>query len=972
MKIYFTICFYSVILLACNINYLFAVDTVDVKPPMIYIQEYCGEYVINVTELRNFSINKDTFQLDCGIRDTVNFYTKYSNNFYPPVIDTNTFHKGKLNYDFSFKMSVIDKFKNAEGVFVVMDTIGKYDQEHIVFKKIFYYPESLEIIPNILQFGEIYVDSSSVRDLVFKNTSDSVFAIKEIGLKYGKSYKIIDSPKTPFPFKQDSSIKLKIIYSPKKEILDLYEPDTLYIKTECLVYKIPLFGRGVEPRIEADDFDFDIVEVGTSKEKLKINFPGTTDGLEIWDRGSGILRLSGYRYNPEDSPFKFSCPDADPSPNNMSIQPNSPPIPIKGLCFKPLSAGEFFGEIIFSSNAKGPDSISSFRGIGFDKGPYITSLNFGERRVGSENIGNLVIRNTGDSPWGLSGFEFENNNGDFKILWDSMALKPSPENPVIIFPITRKNVLTEYIIPIQFIPKSENFKEVKIFPLFIKDNISQRINLFNYIRGFGILPKNEVYGYNFAAQTLVNVKHPDTGKVLIKSTSSTADLRIKSIDTIQYSNPNVQDFTILMSLPKDTIIRRGTTFEIPITFKPEESGLRKIDFRIITDAVSGNFDGSVWDTIYVTVAGYGYNKVLEVVPLRFENAIHCDTTYGVLMVKNISNRSPDTTTAYMFNVLLESGDVKAFYIDNEYVYQKFVFLKPGDSIGFPVKFMPFNYDTTSLSALARVYSDVDTSITIIKGTSKRYDVQVKMDTTYTGIPGMYTIDKLPEYDGVDYPVYIQSDYLNKLYIDSFYIELKFKSNELKFANIVEKGTAIKDWPDTYFRFVEKVLDSKYSLLKISASGYSPIDSSGSLIIPGFLIMLGDTNGISIDIQNVTFFSSNKCIDIKPTDGLMKLSFCGANIRKIIISKTKYDVKILSSIPVTSNSLTLSYSIGITANTNIRMYNSYGELIKTICDEYKSEGTYNSDLDINDLSSGIYFITINSGPYINKIKFVVNK
>jgi hypothetical protein len=957
-------------LFTININCLFAIDSIKVDgyKPLINKNGFCGDYIINVTELRNFNISKDTFQVDSGILDTITFYPLISKNFNYPVLDT-SFHRNKPNYNFFFSMSVKNKKDSANALFLVTDIVGNW-----VFDTLTYYPQSLEIIPELILYGDIYVDSILTKELKFKNNSDTIFAIKEISLKYGKSFKIVDVPKTPFILNKDTLINLKIIYSPKKEILELYETDTLYIKTECLTYSVPLMGRGVEPRIDAEDFDFDIVEVGKSKKKSKLEFPNSYDGLMVWDNGTGMLILSGYSYNPDNSPFKFNCLFPDPDPNNMTIQPNSQPIPIKGLCFQPESAGEFFGEIIFSSNAKGPDNVSRFRGIGFDKGPYITSINFGGKRVGSINKGSVYIKNTGDGPWALTGFELDNNNnGYFRIMYEDMPVKPTPENPVIIFPLSHPDGVTKDIyIPIEFNPKSDSAREVKIFPTFIKDNISQRINLFNYIRGNGILPKKEVYGYNFVTQTLVNVQHPDTGYVLIKSTSQTADLFIKSIDTFLHSNPTVNDFKILRSLPKDTIINRGSSLKIPIIFKPEESGLRKIDFRIITDALPGDFNGTVWDTVFVSVTGTGYNKVLEVTPLRFENVTHCDSTFGVLMVKNISNRTKDTITAFLDKFLIESGDVKAFFIDNELIYQKFVFLHPGDSLGFPVKFFPLHYDTTSFSALARIYSDVDTSITIIKGSSQKWDINVKMDTTFNGIPGQFTLNKPPDFTGTDYPVFINSDYFNRLYIDSIYIELKYRSNDLRFTGIIEKGTAIKNWPDIDFRYNDTVIDSKYNLLKISASGYSPIDTSGTLIIPGFLIMLGDTNGISIKIENLTFFSSNKCIDIVPTDGLIKLSYCGENIRKIMISNKIYDIKIMSVLPVNNNLLSLYYSIGISAKTDVRLYNSYGELIKIISDDYKTAGKYYSDMDITELSSGIYFVTMKSGPYINKVKFVVNK
>jgi hypothetical protein len=54
------------------------------------------------------------------------------------------------------------------------------------------------------------------------------------------------------------------------------------------------------------------------------------------------------------------------------------------------------------------------------------------------------------------------------------------------------------------------------------------------------------------------------------------------------------------------------------------------------------------------------------------------------------------------------------------------------------------------------------------------------------------------------------------------------------------------------------------------------------------------------------------------------------------------------------STTIKYSIPESGNVKLEVYNSLGEKISTLVDEFKNAGTYQVRLSLNGLSSGVYF------------------
>ena len=936
-------------------------DTVDVRAPLLSIYSDCGNCIVTASDNRKLTLSKDSFQLDVGIRDVPVLLKARSNNYKDIIIDPK-YTKDSIYYEMIFQLEVENKFDTAFAVFFVYDNADNKGNPNVKYDSIKYYPQLLDIDKDRISYGQIYLDSTSQQEIVIKNVAGFNFLIKDVSLKYGTHYRIINPIKKNYEITESETIILNIEYKPQKEIINNNQDyDTLIIKNECLIYKIPLDGQGVVPRIIVEDFDFDICEVGSILCKDKISFPSGNDGIIIRNPGTGILKINNYRFNPTLTPYKLINPEPDLT--SAQLFPNTS-LNLKSICFEPRDPGEFFGQLIISSNSMGPDSIANFRGIAYNKGPYLRKLNFGDKRVLSKSKGFVTIKNSDTKPYYLYDIDLSDDNSGFRIVFEDMNIIPSKATPIVIYPeSSNDNVLKEYLIPVEFFPLDEGFKEIKIFPRFMENNQDLNLVLFNYIRGTGFLPALQLMGHYFNGKTLVNTFHKDTGFVSIFSKSQYADLYIKSMKVFK-QNDNSNDFLwINENFPKDTILERGKSIKIPILFKPEEEGERILIIQLVTDATKG--DGENWDTTYTELKGIGYNKIISVDLLNFKDVIHCDSAIGKLVVSNVS----DTATTEIYEILFDTEDINPFYIDKTIFLTSNIVLEPKDTFSIDVVFKPFVDEKFNYSVMTKVLSDDDTSTTFIKGNSIKYNVSLISDTSTNGMPGMITLDKEPDFIGTNYNIRIFSEDIQYTYLDSVYFELVYHKNHFRFMNYIEKGNLIKDWN---INFNETEINKDTNKLSVLCYGLTPIKENGILITPAFMIMLGDTNGVKFDIRNVSFFEKESCSFPEIINGFIDLSYCGEELRKIQISSHLYGFSLVNGNIIDNNKIIIAYNIAFSASGNIDIYNQYGENIYSKKLSDSKSGKYLDQINLPSISSGVYFIHFKSGPYSKIEKFIINK
>jgi hypothetical protein len=72
------------------------------------------------------------------------------------------------------------------------------------------------------------------------------------------------------------------------------------------------------------------------------------------------------------------------------------------------------------------------------------------------------------------------------------------------------------------------------------------------------------------------------------------------------------------------------------------------------------------------------------------------------------------------------------------------------------------------------------------------------------------------------------------------------------------------------------------------------------------------------------------------------------------------------------STVITYSIPVSSNVIINVYNVLGELIRTLVNENQEAGIYKVNFDAQGLSNGVYFYKIQAGNYTETKKMLLLK
>jgi len=89
----------------------------------------------------------------------------------------------------------------------------------------------------------------------------------------------------------------------------------------------------------------------------------------------------------------------------------------------------------------------------------------------------------------------------------------------------------------------------------------------------------------------------------------------------------------------------------------------------------------------------------------------------------------------------------------------------------------------------------------------------------------------------------------------------------------------------------------------------------------------------------------------------------------------YNFNIAQNYPNPFNpSTTIFYSLkeGFDGNVKVIVYNSFGQIVKTLVNEKQKEGNYKVIFNADNFPSGVYYYGIEAGNYISKKKMTLVK
>ncbi len=114
------------------------------------------------------------------------------------------------------------------------------------------------------------------------------------------------------------------------------------------------------------------------------------------------------------------------------------------------------------------------------------------------------------------------------------------------------------------------------------------------------------------------------------------------------------------------------------------------------------------------------------------------------------------------------------------------------------------------------------------------------------------------------------------------------------------------------------------------------------------------------------------LDIDVSHGLFKLdSVCGLGYKAYNRGSVAFGINSISPFPAEA-SITIRYEIGVKSDVVFSIFNSYGNLVKSITKNNIDKGGNLSQVSISDLPSGVYYCQMAAGIFRQAVRFIISR
>jgi hypothetical protein len=150
-------------------------------------------------------------------------------------------------------------------------------------------------------------------------------------------------------------------------------------------------------------------------------------------------------------------------------------------------------------------------------------------------------------------------------------------------------------------------------------------------------------------------------------------------------------------------------------------------------------------------------------------------------------------------------------------------------------------------------------------------------------------------------------------------------------------------------------------------GYGITNSKGEYTINS--IPLGD---YILVVHRIGASSATRNVNLT-MEGLTNVIFNLEEAPFIISNNTPKEFELLQNYPNPFNpATTIKYSVPVTGQVKMSVYNSMGQLVKELVNEVQTSGTYNVSFNGSDLASGVYLYRLEAGNYLETKKMILVK
>ncbi len=887
------------------------IDELDTLEPVLEFVEDCGDYDFTAWEERNGKPNDNPRQIDQGV-SKIELIPEKSFNYRLVLVDPPKLENtGEKISPAKFRLEVIDKTKDAQAYFVVVDRAG-----NVAYDSVFY--EAPKLVPSdtLVFFDTVRVGKSRTLLLAVVNESDSVVLVEEVKLKIADEFEIVSiTPDIPASLAARDTLWVELRYTPKDERSDPedWDIDSLFATTPCVEFPLAeLRGQGVLPHIVVGDWDAGQVPVGLTRCNSE-NIQDFQRTVEIRNPGSTVLTITEIRN--VSAPFSL---DQTHYTLPIKVQPGET-IYFKGACFTPPAVQQYQIDVEFVCDAPaGDDNISRWTGEGIQGAPYITSYDWGWQRLQTVHSGQVEVGNGGNNAvtidtvyltegtehFRITGYEFEGTP-----LNDPQGVTLNPKRKLLVF--------------VEYEPQVETAAgdtlKVGIRAEFVDAEAVE-----GELRGQAYLPKIGAEGYEFECVEL-GTESAEQGVVKIWNADAVWQLQIWDVEFDNGVMSDPQAFWVENWPQFPVTLDVGDTLELAVRFRARTYPSDSVRVRIVSDAAAGPEEEPQVES-GVMVRGCAYVVGLEAEGTVIGPVLGCDGGEGFIVVRNTGGAVVDVT-----DVRIVGGDVGEF----EVVGPRQFVVPAGGERQVGVRLLPG--EAGQYEVEVQVESGSGDTTVVVRG--ERYSV-----------PVVFAVESVEEAKLPGDTVAISLSYTDssgEAMLDTIVLFLRYDARALGYLSIT---WVQPDWTMT-------VTPTGFGELLVQARGAVPL-ASGIFATLRFVVYAetqSDSLTLDLAVQNIG--NRALCVEPQTQPGTIPLAeFCLRKLRNIVLG-TAYGLQV----QVDKRQLVIRYGVGLDGPVHLQVFNSVGRQVWNFR-QRTAAGWWEQTISTRFLGTGLYFVHFRSGRY----------
>jgi|GEM_PF-425510 len=961
---------------------------------MVAEQIVCGDVIGNGKTLPENSSCSSIFAV----------YAEDLNN-YELIVD-DAFNSGDKTVNFEVK--VLDKTKDATATVKVITRSGKF-----VEKTYTYVADKISWTPNKLDFGTIAFNTPSTLTYAIKNLSmDRTITVRKVRIMGGANVFTVD-PAGPFPLapQEVRTISVTATIQTAPEVID-----TVLVELACYDQKTTeVRVRGEEPKIYVSDVDWGIIPASS---------PGVQRTVIIQNGSRVPLLITGFQQSLLDGTGNFFDPVTMDGKPLASVFPLTVASNAKyefKVSYSPKGVIDVDHrvDVPFYSNAVVVDSIGVLKGRGNNVQLAAYSSPWIERVIDNVQTAAGIQQYT-------QQVKFE-NNGAQTVTYSAPRLRGADVGNFKIvdfgdvgtFPIqlqgggaNRQRYITVAFVPTELPNRGaerNNFTAEVYFPTTALDGNQEEVKA----PLLGTAWQPQVKGNDLDFNAVANGGNPfNVGDAAIVLTIPVSNEHFQGLSNPTSGDPKGTNFVVVTNISLNNpaapyeflnaptlqnpwIIRPGDApIDLQVRFNPNQSGSFPADYTIFTNV--GTNGQATYNPVYKLIAVVQGGEFTVTGDQGDQYVFNTtDLTIRVRHTENTTRRfnisQPTGSDATRFELIPSFIDVApgAEGLINVTFKPDFVTLlragqtdlrNQGDKWVNKAKVQGIVWRDGQFTADVVIEDDQNkkTQTAMVSGNGLFLETTDMVKDNYNVGPGAFAdvaieLNRNPEsLDAVG---------ITELRVRVSY-DPKLVKPRTNIADLITAGMQSEGWTVLKFDQYGKPTDQSNSLEIDIADNRATPSPLRNVDVPLFKVRFdaflaaGQAGTFSSILETyvytVDFNDSGERLDytlFRDLPGKITVTLpCSQTTRLVSLGTVAFAITPMRPNPVV-NSGVISYSIGLSADTRIVLYNSTGEEVQTLLNEKVRAGTYEMTVDFSQLSAGTYYYRVVSGPFTSELQTI---